>query len=82
MPTESPPSICGSFADRVARVLARDEAPRAHVSLLAKDSALAAAFARELGVSCELGKTAATGFADALRTGLADADDSAMLRRG
>lgn len=70
------------FAERAARLLAGDVSPRAHVSLLAKDSALAAAFAQELGVTCALGQVAATEFADALRAGLADADDSAMLRRG
>ena len=69
------------FAERAARLLAGDAMPRAHVSLLAKDSALAAEFARELGLACDLGKVAAREFADALVAGLADADDSAMLRR-
>ena len=47
------------FDDRVRRRLAGDVTPRAHVSLLAKDSVLAQALARELDVDCALGALAA-----------------------
>lgn len=67
------------FGDRMRRVLAGDDLVRAHVKLLAKDSALAAAFAREQGVSCDFGDLAARAFADAVEAGLGGRDDSAML---
>ena len=67
------------FSDRMTRRLAGDAAPRAHLSLLAKDSALAVAYATATGVRAELGTLAAQAFARAAAAGLADHDDSAML---
>lgn len=68
------------FADRMARLLAGDESPRAHLSLLAKDSALAVAYADALGIGTELGARAAQAFAQAMASGLAERDDSVILR--
>jgi 3-hydroxyisobutyrate dehydrogenase len=68
-------------SDRARRVLAGDAAPRAHMRLLAKDSALALAAAQAAGLTLPLGAQAAAAFADACRDGLADADDSALWRR-
>ena len=68
-------------SDRARRVLAGDTAPRAHMTLLAKDSALALAAARGQGLTLPLGQDAAAAFARACQAGLADADDSALWRR-
>ena len=67
-------------SERLQRVLAGDTSVRAQMSLLAKDSALALAQAREANVSTPLGAVAAARFAAALQAGLADADDSALWR--
>jgi 3-hydroxyisobutyrate dehydrogenase len=65
-------------SDRMQRALAGDAAPRAHMALLAKDSALALAAARAAGVTLPVGEAAAAQFAAALAAGLARADDSAL----
>ncbi len=65
-------------SDRMRRALAGDTAPRAHMSLLAKDSGLALAEAATLGLPLPVGAAAAERFAAALRAGLAAADDSAL----
>ena len=67
-------------SERLQRVLAGDTSVRAQMSLLAKDSALALAQAREVDFSTPLGAVAAARFAAALQAGLADADDSALWR--
>jgi L-threonate 2-dehydrogenase len=69
-------------SDRARRVLAGDTAPRAHMRLLAKDSALALAAAAETGSGLPLtvSRQAAETFAAACRKGLADADDSGLWR--
>jgi 3-hydroxyisobutyrate dehydrogenase len=54
--------------------------PLARMSLLAKDSALALAQARQAGFEVPVGAAAAGRFADALAAGLASADDSALWR--
>jgi 3-hydroxyisobutyrate dehydrogenase len=65
--------------DRLQRALAGDTAPRAHTSLLAKDSALAMAMAARAGMQPQLGALAARMFAQACADGWADADDSCLL---
>ena len=67
-------------SERLQRVLAGDTRVGAQMSLLAKDSALALAQAREVAFSTPLGRVAAARFAAALQAGLADADDSALWR--
>jgi L-threonate 2-dehydrogenase len=67
-------------SDRARRVLAGDTAPRAHMRLLAKDSALALGAAQAAALALPLGAQAAEAFAAACRAGLADADDSALWR--
>jgi L-threonate 2-dehydrogenase len=67
-------------SDRLRRALAADGTPMARVALLAKDSALAWAEARQAGFDVPVGAAAARRFADAARAGLAQADDSALWR--
>ena len=65
-------------SDRMRRALQHDFAPRAHMTLLAKDTGLAVAAAQDLGFSGPLGATAAATFHAA--TGRwSEADDAAML---
>ncbi len=66
-------------ADRMARALAGDFAPRAHTTLLAKDSALALAMAAEAGITPTLGTQAAAMFQDALAAGYGGEDDARLL---
>jgi L-threonate 2-dehydrogenase len=65
--------------DRMARALARDNAPRAHTTLLAKDSGLAIEMAAAAGVEPELGALAARIFAAAVAQGRGELDDSCLL---
>jgi 3-hydroxyisobutyrate dehydrogenase len=65
--------------DRMARALAGDFAPRAHTTLLAKDSALALKMAAEVGVRPQLGSEAAAMFQAALAAGYAGDDDGRLL---
>jgi len=65
-------------SDRMPRALAGDLAPRAHVSLLAKDSALAVAMAEAGGAHTPLGNVAAARFRMACDAGWADFDDAAL----
>lgn len=66
-------------SDRMARALAGDFAPRAHTTLLAKDSALALKMAAEAGIRPALGGQAAAMFQAALAAGYAGEDDARML---
>ena len=65
--------------DRIARALVGDFAPRAHSSLLAKDSALAMAIAAQAAVVPALGGQAAAMFQAALAAGYGDEDDARLL---
>lgn len=67
-------------SDRLRRALAGDDAPRAHMGLLAKDSRLALAEAAAAGIDLPTGRAAAAWFAAALEAGLGAADDSALWR--
>ncbi len=65
--------------DRMPRVLAHDYAPRARTAILTKDVGLALALARAAGVEVPLGDAAWRALHDAMRSGLADADDAAVI---
>ncbi len=65
--------------DRLRRALAGDLAPRAHTTLLAKDSRLALEMARAAGVEPVLGAPAAAVFAAAVERGYGALDDGALL---
>ena len=66
-------------SDRMRRAIAGDLAPRAHTTLLAKDSALALAMAEAAGVAPRLGTLAAKTFAAAVDAGRGDDDDASLL---
>ena len=67
-------------SDRLRRALADDFEPRAHTRLLAKDSALALAMARDAGLALPaLGVMAERVFQQACAAGLADRDDASLL---
>ena len=65
--------------DRMSRALEGDYAPRAHMTLLAKDTKLALAMAAKAGVDCLVGTPASQAFADAASQGYAEMDDAALL---
>jgi 3-hydroxyisobutyrate dehydrogenase-like beta-hydroxyacid dehydrogenase len=67
-------------SDRMRRALAGDLVPRAHVSLLAKDTGLAVQAADEVAFDPALGRMARDLFAQALQQGWADLDDAALLQ--
>lgn len=67
-------------SDRMRRAIAGDYAPRAHMTLLEKDTHLALQAAQAAGYSGPLGAAAAQVFARASAAGLADLDDAALLR--
>jgi 3-hydroxyisobutyrate dehydrogenase len=66
-------------SDRLPRALGGDFAPRAHMTLLEKDTALALQAAESAGFAGPLGPVAAQVFAKASAAGLADLDDAAVL---
>ena len=66
--------------DRMRRAIAGDLAPRAHMTLLAKDTGLAQRAAQSVAFEGPLGPRAAQVFAAALDAGLADLDDAALLQ--
>jgi 3-hydroxyisobutyrate dehydrogenase len=65
--------------DRLARALADDPAPRAHTTLLAKDSRLALAMAAAARGDPRLGALAAATFTEAVAAGHGDRDDSCLF---
>jgi L-threonate 2-dehydrogenase len=65
--------------DRMSRALVGDFAPRAHMTLLAKDTMLALEMAAKAQVDCQVGAPASKAFADAVSGGYADLDDAALL---
>jgi 3-hydroxyisobutyrate dehydrogenase-like beta-hydroxyacid dehydrogenase len=65
--------------DRMRRAVAGDLAPRAHMTLLAKDTRLALDAAQAAGFAGPLGEAASAVFAQAVRAGLAGMDDAALL---
>jgi L-threonate 2-dehydrogenase len=69
------------LADRAVRLLAGDYAPRAAATMLAKDSAVAVAFADRLAVDVPFARLARWAFADAVGSGCGGEDDAVILRR-
>ena len=71
-------------SDRMRRVLAHggagDYAPRAHMTLLAKDTRLAVAAAQAAGFTGPLGTQASAVFVAACEAGLAGEDDAALFK--
>lgn len=67
-------------SDRMRRALADDFEPRAHTTLLAKDTQLAVSAANQLGFKTPLGQLTADTFARALAHGLAGQDDASLIK--
>lgn len=67
-------------SDRMRRAIAGDWEPRAHMTLLRKDTALAVQAAASAGFTGPLGTIARDVFQRAVDAGLADLDDGAVLR--
>lgn len=66
--------------DRMRRAVAGDWAPRAHMTLLAKDTRLAQEAAHAVGCDSPLGALASGVFAAAVQAGFAELDDAALLQ--
>lgn len=66
-------------SDRMRRALAGDFVPRAHVTLLEKDTRLAMECARAAGFEGPLGQQASSVFAQTSAAGLAGLDDAAVF---
>jgi L-threonate 2-dehydrogenase len=66
-------------SDRLRRAIAGDYAPRAHMTLLHKDTGLALAAAAGAGFDAPLGRDAHQRFQAALEAGLAGHDDAALF---
>jgi len=67
-------------SDRMRRAIEGDYAPRAHATLLRKDTALAVQAAREAGFEGPLGAAASEVFARVLERGWAHLDDAVVFR--
>jgi 3-hydroxyisobutyrate dehydrogenase-like beta-hydroxyacid dehydrogenase len=68
------------FADRMARALDGDYAPRAATTLLTKDIGIAVDSAASIGFDAPLARAARDAFAAAVAAGYGHDDDAAMLR--
>jgi putative dehydrogenase len=66
-------------SDRMRRAIVQDYAPRAHMTLLAKDTRLAVEAAGAAGFSGPLGAAARDAFASASAAGLHELDDAALF---
>ncbi len=67
-------------SDRMRRAIANDYEPRAHTTLLAKDSKLAVQSASHLSYPTPLGQVAMATFARAVDDGYADLDDASLFK--
>jgi 3-hydroxyisobutyrate dehydrogenase len=67
-------------SDRMRRAIAGDYEPRAHVTLLQKDTRLAVEAARAAGFEGSLGARAHQVFVQAAEAGLAQLDDAALFK--
>jgi 3-hydroxyisobutyrate dehydrogenase len=67
-------------SDRMRRAIAGDLAPRAHTTLLAKDSRLAMEMAAAAGFAAPLGRAAAERFRAACAAGFGALDDASLLQ--
>jgi putative dehydrogenase len=68
------------FADRMARVLDGDYAPRAATKILTKDVTIAAEFAARMGADATFANAARDTFRSAVEAGFGDADDASVFR--
>ena len=66
-------------SDRMRRAIAGDLAPRAHTTLLAKDSTLALAMAASAGFDAPVSRQAAATFQRACRADLGTLDDASLI---
>jgi 3-hydroxyisobutyrate dehydrogenase len=66
--------------DRMRRAIANDFEPRAHTTLLAKDTKLAVAAAQQVGFKTPLGQLTTETFARALDQGYAAQDDASLFK--
>ena len=69
------------FADRMARALVGDYAPRAAARVLLKDVGLFVLEARNLGLTAPMAECAREIFHDTVARGLGEEDDAAVLKR-
>jgi len=69
------------FADRMARALEGDYAPRAAARVLLKDVGLFVGEARKLGLTAPMAECAREVFHDTVARGFAEEDDAAVLKR-
>ncbi|MGE5616666.1 MAG: NAD(P)-dependent oxidoreductase, partial [Bacillota bacterium] len=69
------------LADRMARAMEGDYAPRAAARVLRKDVTLFIDAAQALGVDAGMARAAQQAFADAVARGLGEEDDAALLKR-
>ncbi|MBC7603689.1 MAG: NAD(P)-dependent oxidoreductase, partial [Ramlibacter sp.] len=67
-------------SDRMQRAIDGDYEPRAHVTLLQKDTTLAVETAASAGFQCTLGPVARDVFENATPAGLGDLDDAALFQ--
>jgi 3-hydroxyisobutyrate dehydrogenase-like beta-hydroxyacid dehydrogenase len=67
-------------SDRMRRAIADDFEPRAHTTLLAKDTKLAVTAAGKLGFKTPLGQLTTDTFARALTQGFAEKDDASLFK--
>lgn len=67
-------------SDRMRRAIAGDYAPRAHTTLLAKDTRLALQAAQAAGFEPALGRVATDTFAHAIDAGLGSEDDASLFK--
>lgn len=68
------------FADRMARALAGDYAPRAAARILRKDVGIAVAFAARHGIAVPFAGAALAAFAATVDAGLGEEDDAAIYK--
>jgi L-threonate 2-dehydrogenase len=66
-------------SERMRRAISDDLAPRAHMTLLAKDSQLALQMAKSVGFESAVGERAAQAFAKAVQAGMGELDDAALM---
>jgi putative dehydrogenase len=66
-------------SDRMRRAIAGDLTPRAHTTLLAKDTTLALGMAEDAGFDPALGRVAASRFESACAAGFGALDDASLL---
>lgn len=67
-------------SDRMRRAIADDFEPRAHTTLLAKDTKLAVEAANKLGFKTPIGQLTTDTFARALAQGFSELDDASLLK--